>query len=295
MRPVLPFLAFLPITMAAQTSFAPVGAKWTYKQGTVAGPDSNLAVIEVIGDTLIANQACVQLSMTQGWSTCYVVPGFLRSSGDSLWYWNDYDQRFELLFRWNAVPGDNWQTCVRDDIGPGDTLNWVVTDTGHVSIGPTVLRVMEVQVSSMAMLYEAPIVEVTERIGPGWSPFTWVSGACDAEYFTQLRCYEDDDFTWQNDLIQQCELSTGIAEHEAGPSLSLVPNPVEQGGVIRITATGQIANHAWLELIDANGRGVRSRQVLSHVTELIMPDAGLFLAVMHDGSGRCATTRIAVR
>ena len=54
MRAIIAFCAALCMTtMHAQTTFAPIGAKWSYKQAYWGGPDTNLMVLEVVSDTLI--------------------------------------------------------------------------------------------------------------------------------------------------------------------------------------------------------------------------------------------------
>lgn len=202
MRKILTLLFLVPLLATAQ-SWAPIGATWTYKQTNCCSPDSTVAVIQVVGDTLIGGKMCRDLQMTVGWQMCYELPRFQYESNDSLFYWNELENTFELFFRWDAVPGDTWSTPVA-----GDTLLWTVADTGSVQVADEMLRNWTVSVASSQGIMYCPITEVTERLGPSSTPFTWVWPQCDGELYTGLRCYADSVISWLNPQVPQCGLGT---------------------------------------------------------------------------------------
>src|SRR5690606_24028119 len=138
---LLPVFSLFAVALHAQTPFAPVGAQWTYTQGNFGGPDSTIAVFQVLSDTMLQGRSCSRVTTTEGWVVCHELVQYLRTSNDSTYYFNDDQQRFHLLFRWNAVPGDTWSTPITQD-GAADTLDWTVSDTGHVAIGGSVLRTL---------------------------------------------------------------------------------------------------------------------------------------------------------
>lgn len=230
MRKFLTLLILLPLLTSAQT-WAPLGAQWSYTQGSCCGPDSTVAVIEVVGDTLVGGQLCKELQMTSGWQLCYELPRFHYQSNDSLFYWNEDAGSFELLFRWDAVPGDTWSTPVS-----GDTLDWAVTDTGHVTVAGVALRTWNVDVAPRAGIYYAPIVRVTERLGPSNSPFAWAWPQCDGEYYGGLRCYADSLLSWLNPQYPQCALTDPI------PAAIRFDDPLGMWFVARTYPEGNIQN-----------------------------------------------------
>ena len=77
------FLILFTTSIAAQT-WAPIGAKWTYKQGHFGGPDTNLAVVEVVGETIIDGRTCSDMAATAGWLLCHKFIRFTCVSNDSL-------------------------------------------------------------------------------------------------------------------------------------------------------------------------------------------------------------------
>lgn len=202
MRKILTLLFLVPLLISAQ-SWAPIGATWTYKQIHCCSPDSTVAMIEVVGDTIIEGRMCKNLQMTSGWLFCYNTPRFHYESNDSLFYWNETDNNFALLFRWDAAPGDSWPTPVA-----GDTLLWSVADTGSVPVDGEMLRTWTVSVASSQGIMYCPITEVTEQLGPSGTPFTWVWPQCDGELYAGLRCYADSTISWINPQFPQCGLDT---------------------------------------------------------------------------------------
>lgn len=206
MRHLALTLCLLPLLAMAQ-SWAPIGAKWTYKQGSCCGPDTNLAVIEVMGDTLLAGRTYSRLEVVTGWFNCHPFLPYFASNADSVWYWDPQQEQEHLLFRWNALPGDTWSTPAMALEEQFDTLDWTVIDTAHLVIDGLSLRQLWMNVESRQGFVNGENQGlVTERSGGARAPFTWAIGPCDAETFNQLRCYEDAEIDWLNPLVPSCEL-----------------------------------------------------------------------------------------
>lgn len=234
MRKILTLLFLIPLLVPAQ-SWAPIGATWTYKQVHCCSPDSTVAVIQVMGDTIIEGRMCRDLQMTSGWSTCYETPSFHYESNDSLFYWNETDNNFALLFRWDAMPGDTWSTAI--NVGwSADTLDWTVTDTNHMIVDGELLRTWSVNTVPRHSIFYSPVWQVTERMGPSGSPFAWVFGACDGEVYLNLRCYEDSTLSWLNPQFPQCALVEPV------PAAIRFDDPLGMWYVARTYPEGSIQN-----------------------------------------------------
>jgi hypothetical protein len=234
MRKTFSLLAFLPLLAIGQT-WAPIGATWTYTQSSCCGPDSTVAVIEVAGDTLIGGQLCRELQMISGWQGCYDLPRFQYQNNDSLFFWSEAGGNFQLLFRWDAEPGDTWSMALAADWA-ADTLDWTVADTGHVIVDGEPLRTWSVNVLPRHNNFYSPIWLVTERLGPSGSPFTWVFSACDGEVYGGLRCYEDSTLSWLNPQFPQCALTDPV------PAAIHFDDPLCQWYVARTYPEGNIDN-----------------------------------------------------
>jgi hypothetical protein len=293
MRHTLLLALALPILIQAQ-NWAPIGATWTYKQGSCCGPDTNLAVITAIGDTVIDGRSCTELTMEEGWSGCHSFLRFFSESNDSLYYQDPNTGQFLLLFHWNAVPGDSWYTPVNDDLSMGDTLDWTVTDTGSVVIASTNLRTWQVEVVARNQDYYTMIGQVIERLGPLSMPFTWSSGACDGEIFLGLRCYEDNDISWQSPSAPQCALSTSIADPADRSAFKLGPNPVAAGAPIFFEIHSPTIRSIVL-VRDALGREVQRLALTDSPAQLVLTSAGPYVVTLLEGGVPVAQQRLVVR
>ena len=198
--------ALLPLTALAQ-SWAPIGAKWTYSQGYVSSPDSNLAIINAVGDTLLGGRTYTRLEVQGGWFTCHAFLPYFAANADTVWFWDTYQEQEQVLFRWDALPGESWSTPISVFENIFDTLEWTVLDTGHVQVDGSWLRQLFVEVISAQGLLD-PVNQglITERLGGSTAPFTWTLGPCDAEIFNHLRCYEDAEVQWHHPMIPGCAL-----------------------------------------------------------------------------------------
>ena len=274
-RAIVLFCLLIPFTIAAQTTFAPVGAKWTYLQGIWSGPDTNLAVLEVVSDTIIDGRVCSMLHVDQGWFGCHEFVQYFTESNDSLFYYDVESDQFHLLFRWNANIGETWSTPVAQ-ASYLDTLDWAVLDTGHVVIDGLQLRTVEIIVDPRQfLLYSESWGWITERLGGIVAPFTWILGACDAESFQGLRCYEDPDISWLNPQFPQCELSTSISEAALLPTINWSPSVLQAGTPCTLTSTD--VRVARLEALDASGRRVISVVAASGHAVVQFADPGCYV------------------
>lgn len=290
--PILLSIALLTVPLHAQTPFAPVGAQWSYTQGSCCGPDSTVAVFQVLSDTAVQGRTCGHVTTAEGWFGCYEVLHYFSTSDDSTYYFNEAQQQFHLLFRWNAKPGETWSTPI-SQAGVMDTLDWTVSDTGHVIIGGNFLRTLTVSQTSRQNALFCPLGGViTEQLG-GNAPFTWVNGVCDGETYQALRCYEENIFpiseppppppiSWLNPQFPQCAITTGIHDETGKSAFRITPSVA--GGDEPITITMQPATTtANLRVLDASGRIVL-QQAFHRSMEFRLPVAGMYIVqVLGDG------------
>jgi len=295
MRHALLLALTLPILVQAQ-GWAPIGATWTYTQGQVTSPDTNLAVITITGDTLIQGRNCDKLEATSGYYVCYPFYDFIHYDGDSLWIYDHHDDRFMLLMCMNAIPGDAWTTELQHSSGGvRDTITWTVLDTATIVVDGIPLRSLDLSFDGGILSpYCWPHCTFIERIGNLKYLFDFQIGVCDAEIFQGLRCYEDNDISWQSPSVPQCALSTGIAEWDDRPIISLSPNPVPAGAQVQVEIPGQ-QGAVQLVVYDALGREVLRTDVRDERMEMSLPTSGSYLVrLLRDGTS-VAQQRLVVR
>jgi hypothetical protein len=286
----------LPLLAQAQ-SWAPVGATWTYTQGHVGGPDTNLAVITVAGDTVIQGRNCDKLEATSGNYVCFPFYDFIHFDGDSLWIYDHHDDRFMLLMCMNALPGDTWATELQHSAGGiRDTITWTVLDTATIVVDGIPLRSLDLSFDGGILSpYCWPHCTFIERIGNLKYLFDFQVGVCDAETFNGLRCYEDNVISWLSPSVQQCALSTGIAVHGPGASLSISPNPAHAGETITVRLDGQATGDPLVLVHDALGRSVHRKHISGERMDLVLPTSGVYLLTLHQGGLPIAQQRLVVR
>lgn len=295
MRYVLLLALTLPILAQAQ-GWAPNGAMWTYKQGQVASPDTNLAVITITGDTLIQGRTCDKLEATSGYFACYPFYSFIHYDGDSLWIYDAMDDRFMLLMCMNALPGDSWATELQHSSGGArDTITWTVLDTATIVVDGIPLRSLDLSFDGGILSpYCWPHCTFIERIGNLKYLFDFQIGVCDAETFQGLRCYEDNDISWQDPSVPQCALSTSISEWDDTFMFSLSPNPVPAGAPVQMQIP-PLHGAVQLVVYDALGREVLRTDAHDERIALSLPTSGLHLVTLLSDGRPIAQQQLVVR
>ena len=96
-------LLFLPVFLAAQHEFAPLGATWYYEDsGWLTQP--NILKLEVIGIDTIQGHACKRIEGAWGCSDCYPVLHVYEDNGK---VYRFIDSTFSLFIDFKAQPGES--------------------------------------------------------------------------------------------------------------------------------------------------------------------------------------------
>lgn len=291
MRAFVPLSLLLFTSLNAQTTFAPIGAKWTYEEHYAFIPDSDLVTIESIADTLMQGHTCKVLEVT---GAIYCTPSYryVYASNDTVFFWEPVAGFFSVLHIMNAVPGQQWDMWVS---APNAGLALVAGVTmGSVSttvISGVTLRTQSQSVDVPGMAYMGT-GNVIERLGDLRYLFPWGTGACDGDYITTLRCYEDPDITWLNPLLTQCDFIMGVDEPLAGASFLVTPSLALAGEPIFLSSSD--ASRQSFTVLDMMGRRVSDGVMVNGKATLRLMAAGSYL-VVPDQIGSFAAQRIVVR
>ncbi|MEO8066312.1 MAG: hypothetical protein ABI599_01340 [Flavobacteriales bacterium] len=288
MRPFIPLPFLLCASLNAQTIFAPLGAKWTYEEHYAFIPDSNIVVVESIADTVMLGRTCKVLEVT---GDIYCTPSYryVYASNDTVFFWEPVAGLFSVLHIMNAVPGQQWDMWVS---APNFALTMVAgVTTNAVSttvISGLTLRTQSQSVDVPGMAYFGT-GNVIERLGDLRYLFPWGTGACDGDYITTLRCYEDPDITWLNPQVPQCDLITGIGEHSPVSPLRIAPSLTEVGTPIAISTTD--ASVRSYRVTDMTGRTIATGSFAHGTAPLQLPRAGTYM-VMPEPMGAFSAQRV---
>jgi len=134
------FLILLALSIGAfiqAQNWAPLGAKWHYSanEGGMDVQGSEYYLYEVTNDTIVAGKNCKKIEITyykyRNGDTVYLPPLLTYDKNDSVYYFNDKDQRFFLLYDFTGKKGDTLTFPVAPSSiwGSRDTIFRVIVDT----------------------------------------------------------------------------------------------------------------------------------------------------------------------
>ena len=237
--------------------------------------------IEVTKDTVIQGRLCSEFRFERNDSLSHP-PAYFYFGFDSLIYlyeenrrvylYHSYSQTFNLLYDFNANPGDWWKVKnMCDSINfPNtykDSLHFVVDSVSYISINGNNLKVMLVKFTGGPTHFW-----ILERIGLVGSPYWEDLGICRGYIAEgvpyQLRCYEDQVIGLYHHLnYATCDTVYTVpwfGIEELGQSeLHVYPNPVVDHlncelnsaslGDIRIRVSdihGRQVHHVYVVMVD---------------------------------------------
>ncbi len=228
------------LTLAGQ-GWAPVGAQWYYGEGFAFSGNVDYMLFESVGDTLIQGKACKRIEVKRNQGQCYVRPmvEHLYEQNDTIFLYDTVYQDFQILYNFNAQPGDSWQFRMLGWNATPDTAFVTLDSFDFVNINGQSLKRIYCHASYRYDLSSGyPAVNdtftVIEKIGhPNffYHHYEEFYPVCDANYSTGLRCYQDSSLgLYQVDTSISCDYTyiwTGIAQHSNSKTIQIYPNPVQ--------------------------------------------------------------------
>ncbi|MCB0778945.1 MAG: T9SS type A sorting domain-containing protein [Flavobacteriales bacterium] len=259
LRPVLFALAALLTSSGSAQFWCPPGATWHVSSGGLGG--SGYTQYSYTGDTLFEGRISQQITAT-GYFTDYIVNPPMTSSvhdvrytsleNDVVFLWTNMSgtMAWDTLYWFSAVPGDQWFPAGADNVCGPEPMDYMflVTDTATVMIDGMPLRQLTV---------EPGAIQLTERMGSARLVFDEFPFCVVAEYGELIRCYSDQDISYQNpDWNDACDSGVGIDEERVVYTISVHPTP----GHDRFTLEMPPGRHT-LHVTDLAGRTVHTGPV----------------------------------
>ncbi len=215
----------LPTLTFAQT-WAPIGAKWTYTQGTINPNFTTFKTFESVADTAINGQSCKKLTTIEHYGSIWSDTSQLYTYSDSSRvYFLDVTGRC-LIYDFNAQPGDTFVLeCFHGANGRPIIVKVLSVDT--ITINGHQRKRFDYLVSDLIMDFSGFVIE---GIGNIYGMFPVVHHT----YGGPLRCYEDsilglykNQYYYHNSAWQQdCNLIiTGVDDQTVAKNIKVFPNP----------------------------------------------------------------------
>jgi len=218
---VVVLMSALP-AFAQQYDFAPVGARWTYSS-TSAIPGDFPHEVVVESEEIFQGQLCRKLTGVIG--NGLPNPLYVYSQNDSVFFYSEVSEDFELLYDFGAEPGETW--TIEGLFGPEfeDNITLEMQGSYQQPIGDTSVRVMEVTVTPLLPFEWGTLIYA--GIGNNFFHIPYSFDLVGTNSLRGLRCYSDGENEFQF-VPYACDTSIISSAREpeiAGPEISVFPNP----------------------------------------------------------------------
>lgn len=250
-RLVLSFLLFLYGISCSSQVWIDQGASWHYDYWTIGWYGQFNSTYTQ--DTTINGIQCQKIE-TERYSFGQSSPGVWVSSGplywptnctytsnDTVYYWNETDNDFFVLYDFGASIGDQWIVGHTNTgfVECNDTSIVIVVDTGSVNINSMNYRYIDLQPESNSSIgMSGRFVERFGNMTENDAPFQWnfpLTFGCDSIqgtvewYWFNFKCFEDNSFSLYNPSGEDCEwwINNVSIDEESEIDIIYFPNPVE--------------------------------------------------------------------
>jgi len=268
--------------------FAPPGAEWYYNEQFAFSGDIDYIRFTSEKDTLIFGETCRKI-IKRHKLLCNDRPEteYLFTRNDTVFFLDTAFNEFQILYDFNATATDSWIIKIKGEGQETDTLTITVDAVSTTQINGHILKKLDVTYNndgSVPVTYTSSIIE---KIGDVTCMFNWYPGwalACDANYTSGLRCYQDTDIgLYSTGIAESCDyvyFRTGTDSETSPASIELHPNPAQD--FVEIIA-GDYAAYS-VKLFDLNGRLLKSDKADSFgcILDVSDIDKGIYILLMQN-------------
>lgn len=255
-------IAISTITFYGQ-DFAPIGAEWYYNEEFAFSGDINYIKFTSEKDTLIFGENCKKITKRHK-IVCNDRPEieYLLSRNDTVFFLDTIFNEFQILYVFNATATDSWIVKIKDEEQEIDTLTITVDSVSTTQINGHDLKTLYVTYDkddeNMPETYTSTIIEKIGDVKYMFNWYPWSNIACDGNYTSGLRCYQDSDIgLYSTGIADSCDyvyIWTGIDNLESSDQIEMFPNPAQD--FVEIIAKDY--SSYTIDLFDLNGSLLKS-------------------------------------
>ena len=265
--PTLFFLMLFAGTSLIAQSFAPVGATWHYSERFAFSGAVDYIRFTAEMDTMVNNQLCSKITKRHKLLNGRPQTEFLFSRNDTVFFLDTTFNEFQILYDFNAGPGDSWDIKVVTWENEIDTFSIRVDSTSMVNINGTMLKAMHVSYLMFdGYLPETYNSTIIEKIGVITYMFNWnvIAPLVDANWTDGLRCYEDQDLgMYSTGIADSCEYTTLAIDDSEQTNIAtkIFPNPND--GHFFLSGSFGIAEEKTLSVYNSMGQVILEKSLTS--------------------------------
>lgn len=275
------------IVHGQSVDFAPVGAKWWVNQ-IILEPivADSFVIVEVTHEEMKAGELCRVITNMNG---CGLPnPAHVFTRNDSVFFYSEVTDQFELLYDFTAVAGSSW--TVKGLLGITDHEVKVKDVKEEVFLG-NFLKIWYIEDSQAWGKW------IFEKVGSGWYIGPTYSEDCPNPQggFNAhgVRCYEDEDGLIKFTGNTECDFFDDIGSVDGQDQkvlFQLSPNPARDVIKIELSEGAAQSSSYQIQLVSLVGQklyhGSISPFANSHNIPLISIPPGFYVVIISDGSGR---------
>ncbi|MEO1257760.1 MAG: T9SS type A sorting domain-containing protein [Bacteroidota bacterium] len=278
------FLMLIFSSSIYSQEWAPIGAKWyyTYVPEYVLGLDPRVETVEVVGDTTVLGKPCRVLKANVGLNLGLICDGsrFMYNENDSVFYYDAVENKFNLLYVFNASIGQSWSVplCYNQDFGYGASLGVTVEDKYITTFDST--EVMTYKVNWSFYFNPTPYDTIIyENIGSAASMYMMGVSATVHSGIRGLRCYESPETGLINFLGEPCDQIVSAQEELSENSIiEIYPVPVSDLLKYKIKDSS-LNGKNMVRIFNATGHLIFERENIITGAEQVLSVSGLPVGV----------------
>lgn len=254
-----------------QQPFAPVGAKWHYTETDWRGQEVSYSWLQSEKDTVVLGQSCRKV-VGRG-NICAWKSDYIFDRNDSVFFFNNAMQRFNLLYDFSASIGDSWVIY----LGHNDSISLIVDSIGSIVVDSITLKILYTRdiIGSIDVAFGGKHIQ---RIG---GAYLFPMGmACDPGP-GDLRCYQDSEIFYKESQYDCEYVSIEIINDER---LSVYPNPVEK--TLYIESAENVINVAVFSINGQNVLNTNQKEI-----DVSILTKGIYVLCATTVSGQILRTR----
>lgn len=258
-RIYLTFISTILSILIYGQDFAPIGAEWYYNEQFAFSGDVDYIKFNSEKDTLVNGQTCKKITKRHKLG-CNDRPDteYLYTKNDTVFFLDTIFNEFQILYVFNANPLDSWIIKIKDEEQDLDTILISVDSITTKQINGVDLKAIHVTYNkfdeNMPETYSSTIIEKIGDVKYMFNWYPWSNVACDVNYTSGLRCYQDSQLgLYSTGIADSCDYTykwTGIDKNELNSRIQIFPNPAND----YIEIILDINSDYKAELYDLNGR-----------------------------------------
>lgn len=278
--------------------WSPVGAEWYYDITYAFHGDIDYHKVYCDSSILIKGKNCQKINIDYcACNNYYCKKLYTYKSQDTIFFYNEDVDTFEVLYNFNSQPGSFWQIRMKDVHNIIDTVTIVVDSIGSRNVNNRNFKSLYVSYyykfkysvgSTYSYIDKSEIVESLGDINLVINILSKSSFICDESILSSLRCYKDSLVgLYSTGVRETCDFRykwVGIEDNLKSNNIFIYPNLVSDNLNIYLNDEDVQDRRYQIKCLDQNGKMVLSKEFSGQrsMIDLSLLTSGLYFYLISD-------------